>query len=117
MDRHKVFTPVPPVPHPTQANRLEDADDAVRPACVDSDGRLRSFLLVLAGPAVRTIEALAADVSPFYGCFDGQHRLQPFDYRHADEMTPFQDSGQIGAKSRSSALQYQVVPAVDAQWS
>ena len=49
----------------------------------------RSFLLVLAGSAVGTMEALAAGGGPLYGRFDWQHRLQPFGYWHAAEMTPF----------------------------
>ncbi|GIV60349.1 MAG: ATPase AAA [Rhodothermaceae bacterium] len=51
----------------------------------------RPFLLVLSGSAVGTMEALAAGGGPLYGRFDWQHRLQPFGYWHAAEMTPFKD--------------------------
>jgi hypothetical protein len=49
----------------------------------------RQLLLLLSGSAVGTMEALAAGGGPLYGRFDWQHRLQPFDYRHAAEMAPF----------------------------
>jgi uncharacterized protein len=49
----------------------------------------RQLLLVLSGSAIGTMEALAAGGGPLYGRFNWQHRLQPFDYWHAGEMTPF----------------------------
>lgn len=49
----------------------------------------RSFLLVLAGSVVHTMEALAGGGAPLYGRFHWHHRLEPFDYWHASAMTPF----------------------------
>jgi len=49
----------------------------------------RSFLLVLAGSVVTTMEALAGGGAPLYGRFHWRGRLEPFDYAHAAEMAPF----------------------------
>lgn len=49
------------------------------------------LLLVLAGSAVGTMEALAGGGGPLYGRFSWHHSLQPFGYRHASEMAPFPD--------------------------
>ncbi len=49
----------------------------------------RSFLLVLAGSVVHTMEALAGGGAPLYGRFHWHHRLEPFDYWHAAAMAPF----------------------------
>lgn len=49
----------------------------------------RPLLLILAGSVVSTMEALATGGAPLYGRFHWQGRLEPFDYRHAAEMTPF----------------------------
>ena len=49
----------------------------------------RSFLLVLAGSVVTTMEALAGGGAPLYGRFHWRHRLEPFDFAHAAEMTLF----------------------------
>lgn len=61
----------------------------------------RSFLLVLSGSAVGTMEALAAGGGPLYGRFAWQGRLRPFDYGHTAEMAPFADE-------RDRALTYGV---------
>ncbi len=50
----------------------------------------RPILIVLAGSAVGTMEALAAGGGPLYGRFTWQHQLQPFGYWHAAEMAPFE---------------------------
>lgn len=47
------------------------------------------LLLVLAGSAVTTMEALAGGGSPLYGRFDWQHTLEPFTYSFAGELAPF----------------------------
>lgn len=47
------------------------------------------LLLVLAGSAVTTMEALAGGGSPLYGRFDWQHTLEPFTYWFAGELAPF----------------------------
>ena len=51
----------------------------------------RPILIVLAGSAVGTMEALAAGGGPLYGRFTWQHQLQPFGYWHTAEMVPFDD--------------------------
>ncbi len=51
----------------------------------------RSFLLVLCGSSVGTMESLAAGGGPLYGRFNWQHRLGPFGYLHAAEMVPCSD--------------------------
>lgn len=53
-----------------------------------ASGRL-PLLVVLAGSAVATMEALAGGGSPLYGRFDWQQTLQPFTYWHAAELAPF----------------------------
>lgn len=47
------------------------------------------LLVVLAGSAVATMEALAAGGAPLYGRFAWQQKLQPFTYWHAAELAPF----------------------------
>lgn len=47
------------------------------------------ILLVLAGSAVGTMEALAGGGGPLYGRFSWHHTLRPFGYGHAAEMRPF----------------------------
>jgi len=47
------------------------------------------LLLVLAGSAVATMEALASGGSPLYGRFNWQHTLQPFTYWYAAELAAF----------------------------
>ncbi|MEX2542013.1 MAG: ATP-binding protein [Trueperaceae bacterium] len=59
----------------------------------------RSFLLVLAGSAVGTMEALAGGGAPLYGRFSWQHSLRPFDYWNAAKMLPFETA-------REKALAY-----------
>lgn len=49
----------------------------------------RSFLLVLSGSVVHTMEALAGGGAPLYGRFHWRHRLEPFDYRDAAALAPF----------------------------
>jgi AAA+ ATPase superfamily predicted ATPase len=49
----------------------------------------RPLLLILSGSAVGTMEGLAAGGGPLYGRFAWQHRLQPFDYWYAAELSPF----------------------------
>jgi uncharacterized protein len=49
----------------------------------------RSFLLVLAGSVVTTMEALAGGGAPLYGRFHWRHRLEPFDYAHAAQLAAF----------------------------
>ena len=49
----------------------------------------RSFLLVLAGSVVHTMEALAGGGAPLYGRFHWRHRLEPFDYGDAAALAPF----------------------------
>ena len=46
----------------------------------------RSFLLVLSGSAVGTMEALASGGGPLYGRFQWQGKLRPFGYWHAAEL-------------------------------
>jgi hypothetical protein len=48
------------------------------------------LLIVLAGSAVATMEALAAGGAPLYGRFAWQEKLQPFTYWHAAELAPFE---------------------------
>ncbi|MEO9251229.1 MAG: ATP-binding protein [Gemmatimonadaceae bacterium] len=47
------------------------------------------LLVVLAGSAVATMEALAGGGSPLYGRFDWQYTLQPFTYWHAAELAAY----------------------------
>jgi len=47
------------------------------------------LLIVLAGSAVSTMEALAGGGSPLYGRFDWQRTLEPFTYWHAAELADF----------------------------
>lgn len=54
-----------------------------------ADGRL-PLLVVLAGSAVTTMEALAGGGSPLYGRFDWQHTLEPFTYWFAAELAAFE---------------------------
>jgi AAA+ ATPase superfamily predicted ATPase len=54
-----------------------------------SGGATIPLLLVLAGSAVSTMEALAAGGSPLYGRFDWQHTLTPFGYHDAAELAAF----------------------------
>ncbi|MDF1522474.1 MAG: ATP-binding protein [Trueperaceae bacterium] len=49
----------------------------------------RSFLMVLAGSVVHTMEALAGGGAPLYGRFHWRHHLEPFDYRDAAALAPF----------------------------
>ncbi len=49
----------------------------------------RSLLVVLAGSAVSTMEALAGGGSPLYGRFHAQLRLNAFDYLDTAAMVPF----------------------------
>lgn len=48
------------------------------------------LLVVLAGSAVSTMEALAGGGSPLYGRFDWQHVLEPFTYWYAAELAAFE---------------------------
>jgi AAA+ ATPase superfamily predicted ATPase len=57
------------------------------------------LLIVLAGSAVATMEALAGGGAPLYGRFAWHHKLQPFTYWHAAELAPF-------ASLRDRALLY-----------
>ena len=50
--------------------------------------RSAGLLVVLAGSAVRTLEALAAGGSPLYGRLDAVVPLEPFDYYNAGQMVP-----------------------------
>ncbi|HSU14655.1 ATP-binding protein [Longimicrobium sp.] len=59
------------------------------------------FLIVLAGSAVATMEALAGGGAPLYGRFAWHQKLQPFTYWHAAELAPF-------ARPRDRALLYGV---------
>lgn len=61
-------------------------------------GRL-PLLIVLAGSAVGTMEALAGGGSPLYGRFDWQHTIEPFTYWFAAELAAF-------ASLRDRALAY-----------
>ncbi|HEY0777215.1 MAG TPA: DUF234 domain-containing protein [Gemmatirosa sp.] len=56
----------------------------------------RSRLVVLAGSAVSTMEALAGGGAPLYGRFAWAHRLRPFDYWHAAELA-------LGARAPAAA--------------
>lgn len=47
------------------------------------------LLIVLAGSAVATMEALAGGGAPLYGRFAWHQKLQPFTYWHAAELAPF----------------------------
>lgn len=47
------------------------------------------LLIVLAGSAVTTMEALAGGGSPLYGRFDWKHTLDPFTYWFAAELASF----------------------------
>ncbi|HEX2210460.1 MAG TPA: ATP-binding protein [Longimicrobium sp.] len=51
----------------------------------------RPLVLVLAGSAVRTLEALNQGGSPLYGRFAWQCRLRPFNYWFAAELAGFTD--------------------------
>lgn len=51
----------------------------------------RPLVLVLAGSAVRTLEALNTGGSPLYGRFAWQCRLRPFNYWHAGELAGYAD--------------------------
>jgi AAA+ ATPase superfamily predicted ATPase len=51
----------------------------------------RPFVLVLAGSAVRTLEALNEGGSPLYGRFAWQCRLRPFNYWYAGELVGYAD--------------------------
>lgn len=51
----------------------------------------RPFVLVLAGSAVRTLEALSEGGSPLYGRFAWQCQLRPFNYWHAGELAGYTD--------------------------
>jgi len=48
------------------------------------------LLIVLAGSAVTTMQALASGGSPLYGRFDWQHTLEPFSYYFAAELAGFE---------------------------
>lgn len=50
---------------------------------------VRPFVLVLSGSSVGVLESLAAGGAPLYGRFSWIHKLEPFDYAHAAEMSPF----------------------------
>jgi hypothetical protein len=67
-------------------------------------------LVVLAGSAVSTMEALAGGGAPLYGRFAWSHRLPPFDYWHAAELAlgplPERPSG---AHLRERALVYGIL--------
>lgn len=54
-------------------------------------GSKESFpiLMVLAGSAVATMEALAGGGAPLYGRFEWHRKLQPFTYWHTAELAPF----------------------------
>ena len=51
----------------------------------------RSFLLVISGSAVGTMEALASGGGPLYGRFQWQGKLRPFGYWHAAELAAATD--------------------------
>ncbi|HYT70113.1 MAG TPA: ATP-binding protein, partial [Gemmatimonadales bacterium] len=51
--------------------------------------RARSLVFVLAGSAVRTMEALAAGAAPLHGRFAWKAELRPFDYWHAGQLAAF----------------------------
>jgi AAA+ ATPase superfamily predicted ATPase len=51
----------------------------------------RPFVLVLAGSAVRTLEALNEGGSPLYGRFAWQCQLRPFNYWYAGELAGYSD--------------------------
>ncbi|HEX6041556.1 ATP-binding protein [Longimicrobium sp.] len=51
----------------------------------------RPLVLVLAGSAVRTLEALNEGGSPLYGRFAWQCQLRPFNYWHAGELAGYAD--------------------------
>jgi AAA+ ATPase superfamily predicted ATPase len=51
----------------------------------------RSLVLVLAGAAVRSLEALGAPGAPLAGCISLTLHLRPFDYWHAGELAGYQD--------------------------
>lgn len=72
------------------------------PAVNAPGGRLSNafpFLVVLAGSAVATMEALAAGGAPLYGRFAWIHKLQPFTYWHAAELASFR-----GLRERATAF-------------
>ena len=51
----------------------------------------RSFLMVLSGSAVGTMEALASGGGPLYGRFQWQGKLRPFGYWHTAELAGVRD--------------------------
>ena len=65
------------------ASELNAAWEARRPK--------RPRLLVLAGSAVRTMEALDDAAAPLHGRFDWKRRIAPFDYWDAGLMVPYPD--------------------------
>ena len=68
----------------SELNAVWEGRALTRPA----GGRL-PLLLVLAGSAVTTMEALAGGGSPLYGRFDWQHTLEPFTYDFAADLAAF----------------------------
>lgn len=49
----------------------------------------QQLLIVLAGSAVSTLEALDTGGAPLFGRFDWRHKLFPFNYWYADQVAPF----------------------------
>jgi uncharacterized protein len=60
-------------------------------AAWDTERPDRPLVLVLAGAAVRALEALDAPGAPLARCFSLVTHLRPFDYWHAGELTRYED--------------------------
>ncbi|MFL5574972.1 MAG: ATP-binding protein [Gemmatimonadaceae bacterium] len=72
----------------SELNAVWEQRDNRRPTRSASPGAA-PLLLVLAGSAVATMEALAGGGAPLYGRFAWQHKLRPFTYWYAAELAPF----------------------------
>lgn len=68
---------------------LEGVTSELNAAWEGVRGPGRSLLLVLSGSAVRIMEALDAGGAPLYGRLAWKAQLEPFDYRDAASMAPF----------------------------
>lgn len=68
---------------------LQEVSSELNAAWEDRGRPDRSLLLVLSGSAVRIMESLDSGSAPLYGRLAWKTRLEPFDYRDAAAMAPF----------------------------